>query len=132
MPAAKRARYRKKASQYVVAVRLDLDTDGIVYRKWGGEQRAKRGDWLIDNGGDVYTVDAKSFARTYERVAAGRYVKTAPIWARVATETGTVKTKEGTSGYKRGDYIVSNNKNGTDAYCISKAKFEKMYRRADA
>jgi len=132
MPATKRARYRKKPSQYVVAVQLDLDTDGIVYRKWGGQQRAKRGDWLIDNAGDVYTVDARSFARTYERVAPGRYIKKTPIWARVATEAGSVKTKEGTSDYKRGDYIVSNNKNGSDAYCISKAKFEKMYRRAGA
>jgi hypothetical protein len=115
MPAAKRARYRKKANQYVIAVRLDLDTDGLVYRKWGGTQRAKRGDWLIDNGGDVYTVDAKSFSRTYERVAAGRYLKTTPVWAQVATEAGSVQTKEGTSSYKRGDYIVYNNKNGTDA-----------------
>src|SRR5262245_53084089 len=71
---AKRAQYRKKASQYVVAVRLDLETDGLVYRKWGGTQRAKAGDWLVDNDGDIYTVDAEVFARTYERVLAGVYI----------------------------------------------------------
>ena len=131
MPAAKRAPYRKKASQYVVAVQLDLDTDGLVYRKWGDTQRAKRGDWLVDNDGDIYTVDAKVFARTYERVEGGMYIKTTPIWAEVATRDGSVKTKEGRSHYKRGDYIVSNNKNGDDAYCISAKKFEDMYTRAD-
>jgi hypothetical protein len=132
MPAATRAQYRKKASQYVVAVRLDLETDGLVYRKWGDTQRAKAGDWLVDNEGDVYTVDAEAFARTYERVLAGVYIKTTPVWAEVATQPGSVKTKEGQSHYKTGDYIVSNHKNGDDAYCISKEKFEAMYSRSDA
>lgn len=132
MPAAKRARYRKKASQYVVAVKLKLETNGIVYRKWGATQRAKRGDWVVDNHGDIYTVDARSFARTYKRVADGRYLKTTAVWAEVATQAGSVKTKEGRSRYRRGDYIVSNNKNGADAYCISKASFKRMYERADA
>jgi acetylornithine deacetylase/succinyl-diaminopimelate desuccinylase-like protein len=36
---------------------------------------AKAGDWLVDNGGDVYTVDAEVFARTYREVARGAYVK---------------------------------------------------------
>ena len=44
MPAANRAQYRKKASQYVVAVRLDLETDGLVYRKWSDTQRTKTDD----------------------------------------------------------------------------------------
>jgi hypothetical protein len=128
---SKRALYRKKASHYVVAVRLDLETDGIVYRKWGDTQRAKRGDWLVDNDGDVYTVDAESFAQTYERVVAGVYVKTTPVWAEVATQAGSVKTKEGRSHYERGDYIVYNDQNATDGYCVSAEKFEAMYTRAD-
>jgi hypothetical protein len=131
MPAANRAPYRKKASQYVVAVRLDLETDGLVYRKWGDTQRAKAGDWLVNNDGDVYTVDAAVFARTYERVVAGVYIKITPVWAEVATQAGSVQTKEGKSHYQAGDYIVSNNKNGDDAYCIAKEKFEAMYSRAD-
>ncbi len=124
---ANRRRYRKKADQFVVAVRLDLDTQGFTYRKWGAEQRCKSGDWLVDNQGDIYTVDADVFAKTYRRVGPGKYVKTTPIWAEVATRPGSVETKEGTSHYDAGDYLVFNNEDGTDAYCISAAKFESMY-----
>jgi hypothetical protein len=38
----------------VIAVKIDLDTDGLTYQKWGGTQRAKRGDWLVNNEGGVY------------------------------------------------------------------------------
>lgn len=122
-----RRRYRKKPNQAVVAVQLNLETDGFVYRKWGAEQRCKRGDWLVDNAGDVYTVDAGVFAGTYRKVGSGTYVKTTPIWAEMATEPGRVATLEGESHYHAGDYVVSNNKDGTDAYCISRTKFEAMY-----
>ena len=123
----KRRRYKKRADQYVVAVRLDLDTAGFTYRKWGAEQRCKRGDWLVDNNGDIYSVDAEVFAKTYRKTGDGTYVKTTPIWAETATEDGSVATKEGKSHYKSGDYLVYNNEDGTDAYCISAAKFELMY-----
>jgi len=122
-----RRRYRRKADQYVVAVQLDLDTEGFTYRKWGGEQRCKRGDWLVDNDGDIYTVDGEVFARTYRQARPGAYVKTTRVWAEIATDDGSVATKEGRSHYRRGDYLVSNNEDGTDAYCVSAAKFESMY-----
>jgi hypothetical protein len=122
-----RRRYRKKADQFVVAVQLDLDTDGFIYRKWGAEQRCQQGDWVVDNDGDHYTVDGEVFARTYRKLSPGIYVKTTPIWAEVASESGQVLTKEGASHYQAGDYLVSNNEDGTDAYCISAAKFESMY-----
>jgi len=124
---AERRKYVKKPTSYVLAVRLDLDTDGISYRKWGAAQRGKRGDWLVDNDGDVYTVDADVFARTYRHVGRGAWVKTTPVWAEVATEPGSVQTKEGTSHYERGDYLVSNHEDGSDAYCIGRAKFEELY-----
>ena len=123
-----RRKYRKKTSQFVVAVKLDLDTDGLVYRKWGGKQRAKRGDWIVDNGGDVYSVDGKVFARTYRRLRPGIYLKTTPVWAEVARSAGSVKTKEGQSQYKKGDYLVFNNKSGTDGYCMTASQFRSMYR----
>ncbi|MGD1973198.1 MAG: hypothetical protein PVG73_03960 [Desulfobacterales bacterium] len=122
-----RRRYRKKADQFVVAVQLDLDTDGFIYRKWGAEQWCQQGDWVVDNDGDHYTVDGEVFARTYRKLSPGIYVKTTPIWAEVASEPGKVVTKEGASHYQAGDYLVSNNEDGTDAYCISAAKFESMY-----
>jgi hypothetical protein len=122
-----RHRYRKSADQCVVAVQLDLDTDGFAYRKWGAQQCCKRGDWLIDNGGDIYSVDGEVFTKTYRRVAPGIYVKSTPVWAEVANGSGSVATKEGESYYKAGDYLVYNNEDGTDAYCMSAARFHSMY-----
>lgn len=124
----KRRRYRKKADQFVTAVRLDLDTDGLVYRKWGGRQHAKRGDWLVDNQGEVYTVDARSFAKTYKRLRPGAFVKIAPVWAELAGHGGSVTTKEGQSRFRKGDYIVYNDRHARDGYCMSAKRFKAMYR----
>jgi hypothetical protein len=124
---AGRQRYRKKADQFVVAIKLGLETEGFTYRKWSAEQKCKAGDWLVDNNGDVYTVDSGVFAKTYRSVGPGIYVKSTPLWAERATQPGSVATKEGKSHYNAGDYLISNNEDGTDAYCISAAKFESMY-----
>lgn len=121
-------RYIRRPDSPIVAIRLDLDTDGLVYRKWGDEQHAKRGDWLVDNDGDVYTVDADVFARTYRSVGGpGTYVKSTPVWATKAEKAGSVATKEGRTHYEAGDYIVSNSSDGSDQYAIAAAKFESLY-----
>ena len=120
-------RYRKRPELAVIAVQLDLDTEGFSYRKWGDLQRCQRGDWLVSNDGDTYTVQAEVFARTYRQVSPGLYVKTTPIWAVLADEPGSVPTKEGRSHYRAGDYIVANDAAFADAYCMSAAKFESMY-----
>jgi hypothetical protein len=122
-----RLRYRKKSDRFVVAVQVDLDTAGFSYTKWGAEQRCKPGDWLVDNEGDIYTIDSEVFANTYRRVRPGIYVKATTVWAEVAAASGVVDTKEGRSHYQKGDYLVYNNRDGTDAYCVSAAKFEAMY-----
>ena len=122
-----RQRYRKRADQYVLAIQLALETEGFGYRKWGDQQRCKAGDWIVDNNGDVYTVEADVFARTYRRVEPGRFVKTTPVWAERAESAGSVATKEGRTHYAAGDYIVFNNEDGTDGYAVSAAKFEAMY-----
>jgi len=127
MDDAHRRQYLRRPDSPVIAIRLAVDTDGFVYRKWGGEQRAKAGDWLVDNDGDVYTVDAAVFERTYRRVGRGAYVKTTPVWAEQAREAGSVKTKEGVTGYQPGDYLVSNDADGSDEYAIEKEKFESLY-----
>jgi hypothetical protein len=129
MPDSTRQRYVRRPDRPVAAVRLSLDTDGLVYRKWGGEQRAKPGDWIVDNDGDVYTVDADAFARTYRQVGKGAYVKTTPIWAEQARSAGSIETKEGVTHYEAGDYVVSNNSDGSDGYAIAAAKFEALYTR---
>jgi hypothetical protein len=131
MSDSKRRRYVRRPERSVVAVRLALDTDGLVYRKWGSEQRAKAGDWLLDNDGDVYTVDADVFERTYRQTGTGTYVKTTPIWAEQASRAGSIKTKEGVTHYEAGDYLVSNNSDGSDEYAISATKFESLYTARD-
>ena len=122
-----RHRYRKKTTSFVTAVRLDVETEGFTYRKWGGEQRCKRGDWLVDNDGDVYTVDAEVFARTYRQVSPGVYGKVTPVWAEVAEVGGVMPTKEGESHYAAGDYLVYNDEQGREGYCMSAEKFAAMY-----
>lgn len=122
-----RRRYRKKADQFVVAVQLDLDTEGFIYRKWGADQRCKQKDWIVDNGGDVYSVDREVFEKTYRKLKPGIYLKNTPVWAEVAEQAGSVVTKEGGSHYQAGDYLVYNNEDGTDAYCVTAVKFESMY-----
>jgi len=122
-----RRKFVKRADQAVVAVQLALDTTGFTYQKWGGTQTCKAGDWLVNNGGDVYTVDRATFERTYRQVGAGTYLKATPVWAEIAREAGTVKTKEGATRYRAGDYLVFNEEQGGDAYAVSAAKFEAMY-----
>lgn len=127
MPDTGRRKYVRRPDRPVVAVRLALDTEGLVYRKWGGEQRAKPGDWIVDNDGDVYTVDAAVFARTYRSTGPGTFVKTTPVWAERASSSGRVETKEGVTHYQAGDYLVSNEADGSDAYAMSAEKFEALY-----
>ncbi|MBI5721216.1 MAG: hypothetical protein HZC37_26395 [Burkholderiales bacterium] len=122
-----RQRYRRKPDQAVVAVQLRLETEGLRYRKWGHEQQARAGDWLVDNDGDVYTVAAESFARTYREVGRGTYVKSTPVWAEQAREAGSVITREGRTAYAAGDWLVSNHEDGSDAYAVGAEKFEAMY-----
>lgn len=114
----------------ICAVQLKLETDGFSYDKWGGEQRCKAGDWLVDNDGDCYTIDQHTFEETYAGVSPGVYRKTRTVWAEVATAGGAVSTGEGATDYTVGDYLVCNNADGSDAYAVSKATFEEMYEAA--
>ena len=122
-----RRKHKSKSSSFITAVQLDLDTKGFAYNKWGSRQVCKRGDWLVDNNGDKYTVEEESFARTYSFVSPGVYTKSTPVWAEVADKPGRIRTKEGETAYRAGDYLVSNNQDGTDAYAISAEKFQALY-----
>lgn len=122
-----RRRYRRRPGQPVVAVQLKLDMDGFKYQKWGAEQSCKANDWVVDNEGEVYTVDADSFARTYVAAGTGTYVKTGRIWAEQATQAGRVDTKEGSTGYQAGDWLVSNEEDGSDSYAVDAITFVKQY-----
>lgn len=126
-----RRRYVKRTGQAVAAVQLALDTQGFTYRKWGGIQTCKPGDWIVNNGGDVYTVDGETFARTYRPAGPGLYVKWAPVWAEAATRPGALRTREGVTHYQAGDYLVFNQEDGGDAYAVSAERFEAMYEPCD-
>jgi hypothetical protein len=120
-------KYRRKKRTLVVAVQLALTTSGFSYKKWGGIQCCKRGDWLVDNGTDVYTIDKKTFSQTYRRRSRGLYEKMAPVWAKKADEKGKLKTKEGASHYRVGDYLVFNGPRGKDGYAMSAKTFHSLY-----
>ena len=112
----------------VVAIQIPEDSKGLEYEKWGSIQFAKPGDWLVNKLGETYSIDAESFANTMKPLdRVGHYYKFSEIWGEVAVDSGVVETKEGTSQYVEGDYLVSNNEDFTDKYCISKEKFEKLY-----
>ncbi len=122
-----RLKYVKRTAHPVAAVRFAFDGDGFSYRKWGGLQHCKSGDWIVDNQGDVYTVDATTFARTYRQIGPGAYEKVAPVWAEVATAAGAIATKEGATAYRPGDYLVFNEENGGDGYAVAADVFREMY-----
>ena len=124
---AERRKYMKKSDAFVLAVQLDLDTDGFTYRKWGGTQTAKPGDRLVHNEGDTYTVDQDTFAKTYREISPGVYVKTTPVWAEVAEEDGDIRTREGVTHYRAGSYLVFNEPEGEDGYAVEAHTFEAMY-----
>jgi hypothetical protein len=130
VPVNTRHTYVKRDTEFVVAVQVDLDTTGFTYEKWGGTQTCKPGDWLVNNGGDTYTVDRVTFAHTYRAIGPGTYIKVTPVWAEVARAAGEVRTKEGTTHYEAGDYLVYNEPDGGDAYAVSKDAFERMYERS--
>ena len=126
-----RRKYQKKKSATVVAVQLDLVTDGFSYRKWGAVQSCHAGDWIVNNNGEAYTVNNESFTETYKPVSPGIYYKHGTVWAERANQAGVVKTKEGETHYDVGVYLVSNNEDGTDGYAVEQEKFENMYELVD-
>jgi len=126
-----RRKYQKKAQAPVAAVQLDLETEGFTYRKWGAVQTCKRGDWVVNNRGDVYTVDRNTFARTYQEVAPGAYRKITPVWAEQTPTAGSIRTQEGETHYEAGAFLVFNEEDGGDGYAVSAAKFQEMYEPAE-
>ncbi|MBI1354715.1 MAG: hypothetical protein GC160_10235 [Acidobacteria bacterium] len=128
---ADRRKYRRKERTVVAAVQLDLETEGFTYQKWGGSQKCKAGDWLVLNAGETYTVDQQTFAETYRPVSLGVYEKVAGVWAVEASDAGSVPTKEGSTDYEAGDFLVSNKPDGGDSYAMSAEKFHSLYEPAD-
>ena len=127
-------RYKRKPN-LVSAIQLRFDTDNIEclfkYNKWGDTQSCKPNDWVIENNGEVYTIDNESFQNTYQAITPGRYSKIAYVWAKEALSDGKVKTKEGFTHYQKGDMIVSNDEKFLDQYAMSKEQFLELYEDAE-
>ena len=120
-------KFLRKEQTTITAVRLDLDTEGFTYQKWGGTQRCKRGDWLVNNAGETYTIDAETFEKTYHEVSPGVYAKDSPIWAEEVQVAGTIHTKEGSTDYVAGDFLVFNDAEGRDGYAVRAETFHSLY-----
>ena len=106
---------------------LEITSD-LGYRKWGGDQSASVGDFLVLNpaaGNDLYTCEKTVMLSTYEEVTPNEFLKTASIEAREATSSGEIRTLEGFSKFQPGDFIVTNP--GGDQYVISARNFHEMY-----
>ncbi|MDQ6978625.1 MAG: DUF4231 domain-containing protein [Mariprofundaceae bacterium] len=119
--------YRKRPKYHVTAVQLDLSFKRFEYQKWNKPQVCKRGSWLVNNNGEVYTVEKDYFREHYQQVSPGVYKKIGAVWAEVATKSGVIKTKEGETPYSTGDYLVFDRAEGGDGYAIKKNVFEHMY-----
>ena len=124
-------KYRRREEATITAVRVDLETEGFSYEKWGGSQRCKAGDWIVNNAGDTYTIDAATFAKTYRELSPGVYRKDAPVWAEPAAVAGVIRTKEGSTAYEAGDVLIFNDAERTDGYAMSAEMFETLYELAD-
>lgn len=124
-------KYRRREKTTVTAVRVALEFEGFTYEKWGGTQRCEPGDWLVNNAGDTYTIDADTFAGTYREFSPGVYAKDAPIWAERAEASGVIPTEEGSTKYVAGDVLVYNGADRVDGYAMSQETFERLYELAE-
>ena len=112
-------------------MRLDLDTDGFTYRKWGGTQRCKQGDWLVNNGGDIYTIDQETFSRTYRR-GRGRPVRERESGLGGASHVGGFDhDQRRIDRHEVGDFLVFNDPDGRDGYAVTAARFHELYEPVD-
>lgn len=123
--------YKRRMNTTVTAVQIDLDTEGLTYTKWGGQQRCHRGDWLINSDTDCYTVSDKSFQRTYRQQSPGRYIKHSLVRATKALDSGKLTTQEGETAYSVGDYLINNSDDVSDSYAISEHTFHDLYELVD-
>ena len=112
----------------IVAVQLNLDIEGLHYQKWGDQQFAKKGDWLVNNNGSVYSIDNTAFTHSYQLVSPGQYQKISNIYAKPADKDGSIATLEGKTHYLKGDYLVYEKPGQVEgAYAVSAERFEDMY-----
>ena len=120
-------RYRRREMTTVTAVQIALNTEGFTYKKWGDVQVVRAGDWLVNNNGNVYTVDHEVFERTYTKVSTGVYKKTGVVWVEEAQTAGKVRSTSGFTNYSAGEFVVFNDEDRADGWAMSVEEFTRLY-----
>ncbi len=49
------------------------------------------------------------------------------MWAEEVDSSGTITTKEGSTDFQAGDYLVFNDEEGRDGYAVSQEKFRSLH-----
>lgn len=111
----------------VTAVQIDFDKVKFTYHKWGAEQKATTGDWIVSTHGDVVTVPREIFARSYKTIGHGQYLQTGNVWVRQTIEPGVLKTNSGQINYQAGDYLVFNDPEGNQGIVMKANTFTEFY-----
>ncbi|MGQ7787939.1 PGDYG domain-containing protein [Nesterenkonia sp. K-15-9-6] len=91
----------------------------------GAVMEAKPGDWIVDDDGQQWSVDAEVFAETYEAVSEGRYRKTGEVRARQIAQPTSLETLEGSDQLDAGDWVVQNASG--ECWGVSDARFRRRY-----
>lgn len=116
--------YRSKA--IVRATRVQQDTTWTA--SGGNTLSANTGDWWVVDGNDKWSVTDDVFVRTYERLAAGRYRKSATVSAARIDAPFAVQTLEGLACGRPGDWLVQNPTG--ECWPVPHAIFSRRYERA--
>jgi hypothetical protein len=111
----------------VTAIQIDFDKVSFTYHKWGSDQKATSGDWIVNTNGDIFTVPREIFARSYKMIGHGQYLQTGDVWVRHTIEPGFLKTNNGKVNYKAGDYLVFNDPEGNHGIVVKPNIFTEFY-----
>lgn len=112
-----------RSARTVRAVQLTNNAEWVTQR--GDRLIARRGDWQVTDGADIWTVSADVFLRTYTRVQADVFRKTAVVKAVAINEVFAVQTLEGIATGHPGDWLVCNP--GGDCWPVAAAIFAERY-----
>lgn len=101
-------------------------------RRWhtarGDMLRARRGDWLVDDGGRSWTVRADLFGLSYEHLTGRTWRASGTVTAHPAVERTVITTLEGPATAEPGDWIVEGT--GGERWPVTANVFWNHYERA--
>lgn len=120
-------RYKRKGNEVVIAIQLDLDTEGFSYQKQGAERRCNAQDWLLSDRSGTYAVDDSTFARAFEEIGVGQYTMVGIVRAKVSDSAGHIRVGQRKVPHEPGDYLVWDESTQSIGYAVPKDWFEASY-----